>query len=131
MTNWYYFLYLGARVILACRDLTRAERAADDIRKSTGNGNVVVYQLDLASLKSIRKCADEVKSKEKRLDILINNAGKIQILQYPNEFRVVNPIPAPFLQSTGQRSGLMSRYCEFCFIEALELISRYFFSVMY
>mgnify|MGYP000202218409 FL=1 len=69
------FLYLGARVILACRDLTRAERAADDIRKSTGNGNVVVYQLDLASLKSVRKCADEVKTKEKRLDILINNAG--------------------------------------------------------
>ena len=124
-------MYLGARVILACRDLTRAERAADDIRESTGNGNVVVYQLDLASLKSVRKCADEVKYKEKRLDILINNAGKIQILQYPNEFRVVNPTPAPFLQSTGQRSRLMSRYCEFCFIEALELISRYFFSVMY
>lgn len=70
------YVWTGARVILACRDITRAERAAEDIRKSTGNGNVVVYKLDLASLKSVRKCADEVKTKEKRLDILINNAGK-------------------------------------------------------
>lgn len=61
--------------MLACRDITKAERAAEDIRRSTGNKNVVVYILDLASLKSVRKCANEVISKESRLDVLINNAG--------------------------------------------------------
>ncbi|XP_053399624.1 retinol dehydrogenase 12-like isoform X2 [Mercenaria mercenaria] len=65
----------GARVLLACRDVTKAERAAEDIRKSTENENVVVYILDLASLKSVRQCANEVLTKETRLDVLINNAG--------------------------------------------------------
>ncbi|XP_060558277.1 retinol dehydrogenase 12-like isoform X2 [Ruditapes philippinarum] len=65
----------GARVLLACRDITKAERAAEDIRKSTGNKDVVVYILDLCSLKSVRQCADDVIKKEARLDVLINNAG--------------------------------------------------------
>ncbi|XP_046379980.1 retinol dehydrogenase 12-like [Haliotis rufescens] len=65
----------GARVILACRDVTKAERAADDIRKNTGNPEVVVRVVDLASLESVRKFAREVTEKEKRLDVLINNAG--------------------------------------------------------
>lgn len=65
----------GARVILACRDMTRARIAADDIRQQSGNGNVVVKKLDLASLQSVRDLAKEVEENEERLDILINNAG--------------------------------------------------------
>ncbi|XP_049573653.1 retinol dehydrogenase 13 [Syngnathus scovelli] len=65
----------GARVILACRDLTKAHMAADDIRQQSGNDNVVVKKLDLASLQSVRDLAREVMLTEKRLDILINNAG--------------------------------------------------------
>ncbi|KAH3855034.1 retinol dehydrogenase 12-like [Dreissena polymorpha] len=65
----------GARVILACRDMNRAQEAADDIKRSTGNSNVIVYKLDLASLESVRDCATELLEKEDRLDILINNAG--------------------------------------------------------
>ncbi|KAL2088658.1 hypothetical protein ACEWY4_015557 [Coilia grayii] len=65
----------GARVILACRDLGRAERAAGEIRKRSGNGNVVVKQLDLASLQSVRTLATDLTASEERLDILINNAG--------------------------------------------------------
>ncbi|KAK6323789.1 hypothetical protein J4Q44_G00061280 [Coregonus suidteri] len=65
----------GARVIMACRDLTRGEAAAAEIRSSTGNTNVVVQQLDLASLGSVRQFAREFIATETRLDILINNAG--------------------------------------------------------
>lgn len=65
----------GARVILACRDMTRARIAADDIRQQSGNGNVVVKKLDLASLQSVRDLAKDVQENEERLDILINNAG--------------------------------------------------------
>ncbi|XP_076012291.1 retinol dehydrogenase 13 [Genypterus blacodes] len=65
----------GARVILACRDMTRARIAADDIRQQTGNGNVVVKNLDLASLQSVRDLAKDITENEERLDILINNAG--------------------------------------------------------
>lgn len=66
----------GARVILACRDMSRAAKAADEVRKRSGNGNVVVKTLDLASLQSVRALAKDVQQNEERLDILINNAGK-------------------------------------------------------
>jgi retinol dehydrogenase 12 len=66
----------GARVILACRDSKRAETAAAQIRKQTGNGNVLVELVDLASLESIRQFCARINSKEAQVHILINNAGK-------------------------------------------------------
>ncbi|XP_016333219.1 retinol dehydrogenase 13-like isoform X1 [Sinocyclocheilus anshuiensis] len=65
----------GARVVMACRDLTRAENAAEYIRRSTGNGNVVIRHLNLASLYSVQEFVKEFIATEERLDILINNAG--------------------------------------------------------
>ncbi|XP_023153827.2 retinol dehydrogenase 12 [Amphiprion ocellaris] len=65
----------GARVVMACRDLTRAEQAAEEVRRSTGNGNVVIRHLDLASIYSVRQFAKDFLDSEDRLDILINNAG--------------------------------------------------------
>lgn len=76
-----FFLFLqGARVILACRDMTKARIAADEIRQKSGNGNVVVKKLDLASLQSVRDLAKDVEKNEERLDILINNAGIAAVL---------------------------------------------------
>lgn len=71
-----YIRISGARVILACRDITKAERAAESIRKSSGNSHVVVHKLDLASLNSVRTFAKRIKSSEPHLNILINNAGE-------------------------------------------------------
>ncbi|KAG8191926.1 hypothetical protein JTE90_007724 [Oedothorax gibbosus] len=65
----------GARVLLACRNKGKADKVADEIRHTTGNQNVVVYVMDLCSFDSVRKCAGEVLKAEKRLDVLINNAG--------------------------------------------------------
>ena len=65
----------NARVILACRSVERGERAAVDVKKRSGNDNVVFVQLDLASLDSVRKCAAKILEEEPRIDILINNAG--------------------------------------------------------
>ncbi|XP_061734386.1 retinol dehydrogenase 13 [Nerophis ophidion] len=65
----------GARVILACRDMTKAYLAADYIRHTSGNSNVVVKKLDLASLRSVRDLVKDIQLTEERLDILINNAG--------------------------------------------------------
>ncbi|KAJ8335296.1 hypothetical protein SKAU_G00409350 [Synaphobranchus kaupii] len=67
--------FRGARVVMACRDLSRAETAAAEIRRTTGNENVVVQQLDLASLHSVRQFVRGYVASEDRLDILINNAG--------------------------------------------------------
>lgn len=46
-----------------------------DIIEKSGNKDVAVMELDLASLGSVRKFAAEVIQNEPRLDILINNAG--------------------------------------------------------
>lgn len=73
----------GARVVMACRDLTRAEEAAEDIRRSTGNGNVVIRHLDLASMYSVKQFAKDFLDSEDRLDILINNAGDCPPVSLP------------------------------------------------
>lgn len=65
----------GARVILACRDLGRCEEVRQEIIDTSFNRNVHCRKLDLSSLKSIRDFADAINSTEKRVDILINNAG--------------------------------------------------------
>ncbi|XP_034994798.1 dehydrogenase/reductase SDR family member 13 isoform X1 [Zootoca vivipara] len=65
----------GARVILACRDRGRGESAVCDIRRESGNNEVLFMSLDLASFKSVRTFAAAFLRSEPRLDILINNAG--------------------------------------------------------
>ena len=65
----------GARVILACRDLDKANTAANEIREASGNSGILVKKLDLASKNSIREFAEGIVKSEPKLDILINNAG--------------------------------------------------------
>ena len=69
----------NARVILACRSVERGEKAAVEVRKRSGNDNVMFRQLDLASLDSVRKFVDKVLKEEPRIDILINNAGVLYL----------------------------------------------------
>ncbi|KFO86606.1 Retinol dehydrogenase 12, partial [Buceros rhinoceros silvestris] len=63
------------KVIVACRDIAKAEAAASEIRTETGNQQVIVKKLDLADTKSIREFAEKFLAEEKELHILINNAG--------------------------------------------------------
>ena len=68
-----------ARVILACRSKEKAEAAVEEIKKQSGNTNVAFMKLDLSSLESVKNFAAEFLQKEARLDILINNAGKVNL----------------------------------------------------
>ena len=63
----------GARVILACRDREKAQKALIDIRSESRNGILKVLELDLASFESIKKFSEEFLLSEERLDVLINN----------------------------------------------------------
>lgn len=65
----------GARLILACRSVRRANAAKEEIIKASGNDDVHCYQLDLSSLTSVREFCNHIIRTEKRLDVLINNAG--------------------------------------------------------
>lgn len=66
---------LGAKVYMACRSLDSANQARQEIVKETGNQNVFVKYLDLASVDSIKNFTNEFKQTENKLDVLINNAG--------------------------------------------------------
>jgi NAD(P)-dependent dehydrogenase (short-subunit alcohol dehydrogenase family) len=69
----------GATVVLACRDMDKARRAADRLRVEAGPASVRVVRLDLASLASVREAAEEIRSSCPRLDLLINNAGVMAV----------------------------------------------------
>ncbi len=60
----------GARVVLACRDPRRVPRIA---------GDVTAVRLDLASLASVRAAAEEIRTAVPRLDLLVNNAGVMDV----------------------------------------------------
>lgn len=72
----------NARVILACRNLERGQDAAMEIRSKINGVEIIVKQVDLASLTSVRHFANEISKEEPRLDILINNAA---VFAYPEK----------------------------------------------
>uniref|UniRef100_A0A0X3Q2Y3 Retinol dehydrogenase 12 n=1 Tax=Schistocephalus solidus TaxID=70667 RepID=A0A0X3Q2Y3_SCHSO len=89
----------GACVIMACRNLKRAEEAKADILARYGEGSrraltlnvasssikrylmpvkpeqLIIEELDLASLQSVREFAARICKPDTRIDLLINNAG--------------------------------------------------------
>lgn len=65
----------NARTILACRSRERGQAAVEEIRAATGNPAVVLRLLDTGSLASVRAFASAVLREERRLDVLVNNAG--------------------------------------------------------
>ena len=68
---------LGGNVIMACRNVPKAQPIADQIIRETGNVNVTVMELDLCSFVSVRAFVTNFLAgeKDRALDVLINNAG--------------------------------------------------------
>ena len=65
----------GAHVIMACRNLSKAQAAKQSIEQAVPGAQLEVMQIDLSKLKSVRQFAQAFRSKYNRLDVLINNAG--------------------------------------------------------
>jgi NAD(P)-dependent dehydrogenase (short-subunit alcohol dehydrogenase family) len=67
----------GAHVVGAARDLIKAEGATAQVRTEAAKngGNLELVELDLASLKSVRACADQLVAKGEPFDVIIANAG--------------------------------------------------------
>ena len=65
----------GAKVILACRDMEKANAAVESIRSAVPRADVSASKLDLASFASVREFAARFSGEHDRLDLLINNAG--------------------------------------------------------
>jgi NAD(P)-dependent dehydrogenase (short-subunit alcohol dehydrogenase family) len=65
----------GARVILACRNDTKAEAAAEVIRERHSAAELDIVRIDTADLDSVRTAATDILDRTNRLDLLVNNAG--------------------------------------------------------
>jgi NAD(P)-dependent dehydrogenase (short-subunit alcohol dehydrogenase family) len=66
----------GAQVVGAARDLAKAERATAEVRAQSANGGgLELVELDLASLASVRACADALIADGRPFDVVIANAG--------------------------------------------------------
>lgn len=69
----------GAKVIMACRNLAKAETAAAAIHAVAPNAKLEILPLDLASLDSVRAFAKTIVDRSGRIDFLINNAGVMAV----------------------------------------------------
>ena len=70
-----FLLAKGATIIMCCRDLSRGERAKQELLKFNFPGNIELFELDLSDLSKVRSSAQIIKNKFNSLDVLINNAG--------------------------------------------------------
>ncbi|WP_207652886.1 SDR family oxidoreductase [Anaeromicrobium sediminis] len=65
----------GAHVIMACRRIESAKEVAKSF--AAERGTVSFEKLDLSDLESVRAFAENIKSKHKKIDGLVNNAGMV------------------------------------------------------
>ena len=65
----------GFKVIMACRNLMKAEKAKTEILNKVPTADLGILQLDLSNLASVRSFAKNFKERYTKLDVLINNAG--------------------------------------------------------
>lgn len=69
----------GAKVIIGCRDMNKGQKVVEEITAKLAEedkrSNLVLFELNLASLQSVRAFAKKVQEKVTKIDVLINNAG--------------------------------------------------------
>ncbi|KRY47086.1 Retinol dehydrogenase 13 [Trichinella britovi] len=74
---------LGARVIMACRDMEKCKEERRNIILQTRNKRVVCRHCDLASLKSVAEFAEMINREESKVNLLINNAAVMYAVPLP------------------------------------------------
>ncbi|QCK16572.1 oxidoreductase [Mangrovivirga cuniculi] len=70
-----FFLEKKIKVIMACRNPEKAEKAKEELQKRHSDGEIEIMEIDLADLDSVSSFTRSFHLKYDRLDFLINNAG--------------------------------------------------------
>lgn len=78
-------LYLGANIVMACRNLKKAEVAKTSLLKQYPNAKITLYQLDVSSFDSIDGFLKQIIKDEIKIDAFFNNAGVFRLNQSYNE----------------------------------------------
>ncbi|MEU2670972.1 SDR family NAD(P)-dependent oxidoreductase [Streptomyces sp. NPDC007164] len=95
----------GATLLLHGRDRARLDEAAAEVRTAGSGAAVRTYLADLADLDQVRAMASEVREREPRLDVLVNNAVagggaaplRREVSRQGHELRFAVNYLAPFL----------------------------------
>lgn len=75
-------LYLGANVVMACRNPQKAAAARDALLKDYPDANVTLMQLDMADFSSIDAFSKRLIEEKIDVDVFVNNAG---VFHQPNQ----------------------------------------------
>ena len=65
----------NAKVIMAIRNLTKGAEVISEIKKKKPDADILMKELDLSSLDSVKTFSEELKTELDHIDVLINNAG--------------------------------------------------------
>ena len=65
----------GYHVIMLCNIFFKGEERRNRLALDTGNENIEVMQVDLASMESVMHVADQLVERGRRIALLMNNAG--------------------------------------------------------
>ena len=68
----------GYEIVMLVRDSDKSRAALEEIKNKSGSESVRLHFIDLSSLASIKKTANELKRTIPKIDLLINNAGLIK-----------------------------------------------------
>lgn len=75
----------GYEVIMGCRNEERGQKALQEARDKSGSDQISLMKCDLGSLKHIREFAEKFNQKYDRLDVLLNNAGVVNLKRQETE----------------------------------------------
>lgn len=70
---------MGMRVVMACRNMEKAERARNELLAEVPGADASILQLDVSELESIQAFGRQFAAQVGRLDLLVNNAGIVAI----------------------------------------------------
>lgn len=71
----------GAHVVMACRNEKKAREAMASIRSEIADASLSFVPLDLSSQKSVRDAATLIRRQQRKIDLLLNNAGLMWLEQ--------------------------------------------------
>lgn len=66
-------------VVMVCRNREKGERVRDAVVRTTGNERVELIIADLGVQADVRRAAEQFKARHDRLDVLVNNAGAVNM----------------------------------------------------